>query len=92
MKRADSADFRLAEFYVAKSARRLGVGREAAELIFNRFSGSWEIIEILRNQPAVAFWRDVVGHYTHGNFRESVVHGEVKHLFKTHAAAIRSAR
>jgi predicted acetyltransferase len=83
MKQADNADYRLAEFFVAKDSRRLGVGREAAELIFNRFNGRWEITEILRNQPAVAFWRYVVGKYTNGDFRESIVHGEVRHLFKT---------
>ena len=83
MRRADSADYRLAEFFVIKSARRLGVGREAAELIFNRFNGRWEITEIMRNQPAVAFWRHVVGHYTHGEFRETMLQGEVKHLFNT---------
>ena len=83
LRRADSADYRLSEFYVDKSVRRLGVGREAAELIFKRFDGRWEVTEILRNQPAVAFWRSVVGDYTHGHFRESVLHGEVKHLFRT---------
>jgi len=83
MKRTASADHRLAEFFVAKAARRLGIGRDAAELIFNRFSGVWEITEMMRNQPAVAFWRDVVGGYTNGDFRESIKQGEVHHLFKT---------
>jgi predicted acetyltransferase len=83
MKTANSAEHRLAEFFVTKSARRLGVGREAAVLIFNRFNGRWEITEILRNQPAVAFWRDVVGGYTNGEFRESIQQGEVRHLFNT---------
>jgi predicted acetyltransferase len=83
MKHANGADHRLAEFFVAKSVRRLGVGREAAQLIFNRFSGRWEITEIMRNQPAVAFWRDVVGGYTSGDFRESIQQGEVRHLFNS---------
>jgi predicted acetyltransferase len=83
MRNTNSADHRLAEFFVTKSARRLGVGREAAVLIFNRFNGRWEITEMLRNQPAVAFWRDVVGGYTHGDFRESIQQGEVRHLFST---------
>jgi predicted acetyltransferase len=87
MKRPDGADYRLAEFFVAKPARRLGVGRQAAELIFNRFSGRWEITEILRNQPAVAFWRHVVGGYTSGDFREAIQQGEVRHLFKTQLPA-----
>lgn len=93
MKRADSADHRLSEFFVSKSARRRGVGREAAELIFNRFAGSWEVTEILRNQPAVAFWRHVVSAYTSGDFRESVRNGEVHHLFRTQlVSAQRRAR
>jgi predicted acetyltransferase len=83
MKRANSADHRLAEFFVAKQARRRGVGREAAELIFNRFGGSWEVTEILRNQTAVAFWRNVVGAYTGGDYREAVGNGEVRHVFQT---------
>ena len=93
MKTATSADHRLAEFFVTKSARRLGVGREAAVLIFNRFSGRWEITEILGNQPAVAFWRDVVGGYTNGDFRESIRQGEIHHSFNTQqATAQRRAR
>jgi predicted acetyltransferase len=85
MKRPDGADHRLAEFFVSKDVRRLGVGRQAAELIFNRFSGGWEITEMTRNQGAVAFWRDVVGAYTHGDFRESVASGEMRHFFKSQA-------
>jgi predicted acetyltransferase len=62
-------------------------------LIFNHFHNRWEITEILRNQPTVAFWHYVVGKYTNGDFRESIVHGEVRHLFKTQLpAAQRRAR
>ena len=88
MKRATGADYRLAEFFVIRDARRLGVGREAAELIFSRFEGSWEITEMLRNQDAVAFWRSVVGAYTQGNFRESTANGEVHHVFKTRSQLV----
>ena len=82
MKRSD-VDYRLAEFFIVKRSRRSGVGREAAELIFNRFDGRWEIVEFLRNQAAVAFWRNIVGHYTHGRFHEAVMHGEVRHTFRS---------
>ena len=82
MKKAD-VDYRMAEFFVVKKARRHGIGREAAELIFNRFDGRWEIVEFMRNQGAVAFWRTIVGHYTHGRFRESVMQGEVRHTFRS---------
>jgi len=82
MQRA-TVDYRLAEFFIARQARRRGIGREAAELIFNRFDGRWEVVEFLRNQVAVAFWRNIVAQYTHGRFQESVRQGEVRHTFRT---------
>ena len=74
-------DFRMAEFFVKPKERRLGIGREAALLIFNRFNGTWEVSEFLYNKPAVQFWRRVVGEFSHGRFRESTSHGEVHQVF-----------
>jgi predicted acetyltransferase len=79
----DTVDFRMAEFFITKKARRLGAGRDAAMLIFNRFSGAWEITEFLYNQPAVKFWHSIVAQYTGGRFRESVTHGEVHQHFSS---------
>lgn len=77
----DQIDFRMSEFFVAANARRLGVGRDAARLIFDRFAGAWEITEFLYNLAAVSFWRVIVNDYTQGRFRESTVHGEVRQAF-----------
>ena len=82
----DSVDYRMAEFFITSKARRLGAGRDAAMLIFNRFAGAWEVLEFLYNKPAVTFWRAVVTQYTGGRFRESVAHGEVRQLFSSTAA------
>lgn len=79
----ESIDFRMAEFFVAPKARRLGVGRDAALLIFGRFAGAWEITEFQYNKPAVTFWRSVVSKYTGGRFKESVAHGEVRQVFSS---------
>jgi len=81
--RRGEIDFRLAEFFVTRNVRRLGVGSSAAVLIFSRFAGRWEIIEFVRNSGAVAFWRNVVGKYTGGRYRESVANGEVRHVFQS---------
>jgi predicted acetyltransferase len=75
------ADFRMAEFFIARSARRRGVGRSAVRLILDRFAGRWEIIEYSRNPVAVNFWRNVVAAYTRGDFRERSANGEVRHYF-----------
>ncbi|HSN70467.1 MAG TPA: GNAT family N-acetyltransferase, partial [Steroidobacteraceae bacterium] len=79
----DQIDFRLAEFYVVAAARRRGIGRDAAILIFNRFAGRWEVNEFMSNRPALAFWRRVIAAYTEGDFTETMRDGEVQHLFAT---------
>ena len=76
-------DFRMAEFFIARSQRRLGIGRTAVQLIFNRFAGRWEITEYLRNPAAVSFWRRVVALYTQGNYQERIVNGEVRQMFQS---------
>jgi predicted acetyltransferase len=76
-----SADYRMAEFFVSRAARRRGVGRNAVRLILDRFAGRWEITEYSRNPDAVKFWRNVVSLYTGGAFRERISHGEVCHYF-----------
>jgi predicted acetyltransferase len=76
-------DYRMAEFFIARSQRRLGIGRSAVHLILNRFAGRWEITEYLRNPGAVSFWRRVVASYTQGNYQERIVNGEVHQFFQS---------
>jgi predicted acetyltransferase len=79
--RRDQVDFRMAEFFIASSSRRLGIGRDAAQLIFNRFAGTWEITEFAHNKGAVSFWRAILTEYTGGKFQERVALGEVHQTF-----------
>ncbi len=74
-------DYRMAEFFISRPQRRLGVGRLAVPLILDRFAGSWEITEYLRNPGAVNFWRKVVAQYTRGRYEERVANGEVRQTF-----------
>ena len=74
-------DYRLAEFFIARARRRLGIGQTAVQLILSRFAGRWEITEYLRNAAAVSFWRRVVGGYTQGRYSERVMNGEVHQVF-----------
>jgi predicted acetyltransferase len=74
-------DYRMAEFFIARPQRRLGVGRSAVPLILDRFAGRWEIVEYQRNPDAVSFWRRVVALYTRGDYQERVVNGEVRQTF-----------
>jgi hypothetical protein len=75
--------YRMAEFFITRARRRLGIGATAVRLIFSRFAGRWEITEYLRNAEAVSFWRRVVASYTLGNYRERIVNGEVRQTFES---------
>ena len=79
-------DYRMAEFFIARAYRRLGVGRSAVPLILDRFAGRWGIVEYQRNPGAVNFWRRVVAAYTRGDYQERVVNGEVHQSFVSGAA------
>ena len=78
-----AADFHLSEFFIRRPHRRVGIGRDAATLIFNRFSGEWEIVEYDRNPTAIKFWRRVVHAYTSGKYQERARNGEIRQRFKT---------
>jgi predicted acetyltransferase len=84
-----AADYRMSEFFIRMKHRRTGIGRDAATLIFNRFSGEWEIVEYMRHPGSVAFWRDVVARYSGGRFTENARHGEVQQRFASRPATSR---
>ena len=79
--------YRMAEFFVSRPNRGLGIGRGAVQLILDRFAGRWEIVEYLRNPDAVKFWRRVVSGYTRGHYQEKVINGEVHQVFESGRAA-----
>ncbi len=76
-------DYRMAEFFIARPRRRLGIGKTAVQLILSRFAGRWEITEFQRNASAVNFWRRVVANYTSGKYQERVVNGEIRQVFES---------
>jgi predicted acetyltransferase len=78
---ARTSDYRMADFFIAREARRRGVGQGAVRLICDRFAGRWEVVEYSRNPAAVAFWRKAITQYTRGNYQERVANGEVRQTF-----------
>jgi len=84
-------DYRMAEFFVLRTRRRLGIGQTAVQLILSRFAGRWEISEYLRNTTAVTFWRRVVASYTRGTYQERIVNDEVRQVFDSGKAPPRRA-
>jgi predicted acetyltransferase len=62
----------IAEFFVMRKYRGLGVGRWVAFQVFDRFPGEWRVEEMSVNLPAQAFWRRVIGEYTAGAYVERI--------------------
>ena len=50
----------MAEFYVGPAHRRQGIGRAAAEALFDRHPGRWHLQVLTNNARARAFWREVI--------------------------------
>lgn len=58
------------QFFVLGKHRRAGVGRMLALHVFTSHPGLWEVGQIPANLRAQAFWRQVIGDFTHGRFVE----------------------
>jgi predicted acetyltransferase len=54
----------MAEFFVLRRYRRLGVGTKIAQEIWRRFPGRWEVRVLETNQPAVTFWQAAITSFT----------------------------
>ena len=50
----------MAEFFILRKHRGSGVGRRAAEVIFSRYPGLWEVAVARRNAQAREFWRKTI--------------------------------
>jgi predicted acetyltransferase len=55
-----NVDRSVAEFCVLRKYRGQGAGRIAAEMLFSRYPGSWEVAVMRQNLPAAAFWRRMI--------------------------------
>lgn len=80
---SSGVDYRMAEFFVLRSFRRIGIGRAAAHTIFDLYTGTWEVTELPRNNRALLFWRAVISEHTNGNFIQTTQEGLTRQVFQT---------
>jgi predicted acetyltransferase len=81
------ASRRLAEFWIARGLRGLGVGAAAVPLILDRHDGEWETAALAGDGEAVRFWRAAVRRYTDGRYTERLQDGEVRQRFLARASS-----
>lgn len=63
-------DYSIAEFFILKNYRLTGISKQAAFILFDKFRGTWEIVEHKANKPAQAFWRKVISEYTKDKYED----------------------
>jgi predicted acetyltransferase len=80
----DSRVMEVADFFVFRGARGLGIGYSVAERIWRRFPGPWEVRVMITNVPALAFWTRAVCRYTQQTIKPMTVtkDDETRHLFR----------
>lgn len=72
----DAEVWDVAEFFVIRRYRRLGVGTAAAHAVWRRLPGRWEVRVLDQNQRAQAFWARAVGEFTGDAAAPKVVDSE----------------
>jgi predicted acetyltransferase len=84
-------DLDVAEFFVLRAFRRLGVGGRAACALWDTLPGQWVVRVSEANRPGLPFWRKVIRSYTSGTFVESVRPGHPHgwHVFTFRSTAAR---
>ncbi|MBN4067213.1 GNAT family N-acetyltransferase [Simkania negevensis] len=55
-----TVNWNMAEFFIVKSCRGKGLGKQAAKQIIDQFSGIWEIAVMPENKQALSFWENVI--------------------------------
>lgn len=73
----------MAEFFVVRSCRRLGIGLKVTHEIWNKFPGKWEVRVMDRNPKAREFWGQAISRFIHTTIEPVAFNrnGEACHVF-----------
>lgn len=69
----DPCDFNMAQFFILRTYKNRGFGRQIAFACFKKFKGTWEVHVMPKNIAAYHFWKSVIGKFTHDKFSEQVL-------------------
>jgi predicted acetyltransferase len=60
----DESIWDMAQFFILRGYRRLGIGKQVAHEVWKRFPGIWEVRVIARNQKAKTFLGRAIAEFT----------------------------
>ena len=61
-------NFSIGYFFVSRRFRGTGAGSKAAEILLQRFPGTWQIFHVNANDGACRFWEKIVPRLSKGEF------------------------
>lgn len=61
------------EMFILNNYRRMGIGKIAVNLIFDKFKGIWEIKSLPCSINAERFWTSTIKEYTNNNFERQYI-------------------
>ena len=77
----ETTTFSIAEFFIMKKYRRMGIGKQVAWQIFDWHQGKWEVTQMKKNKLAQAFWLNIINAYTKGAFTDEMEESSRKQIF-----------
>ena len=84
-------DFNMAQFFIIRKFKHLGVGRYVAHQLFDRYKGVWEVMVLPGNEGAYQFWQKTVTSYDkdYQAYERKVPHfdNEIRNIFKLSSAS-----
>lgn len=54
----------MAEFFIVRAYRRMGIGKKAAHEVWRKFPGHWEVRVMEANRDALPFWSRAIAVYS----------------------------
>lgn len=75
------AEYAMAEFYIAPSARRSGSGVEAAVLTFRCHPGIWALAIMGGNRAALSFWPAAIAAAGAREIEQAIIEGGIAYRF-----------
>ncbi|MCL2753946.1 MAG: GNAT family N-acetyltransferase [Defluviitaleaceae bacterium] len=69
--------FSVAEFFIMRKYRKLGLGSVLMSKMFEFHKGKWEISTLASNTSSQHFWRKIIKNTSHGEYQEySIYNGK----------------
>jgi predicted acetyltransferase len=71
----------IAEFFILRAYRRLGIGTQVAHAVWRRFPGPWTVRVMQSNHAALSFWKRAISAFTGLKVEPSIVERNGQSLF-----------